>query len=381
MALVVKHTFLEFQCSEYDLDMKSYRASMPFGRSARRAATLPIKLSSHISDEETDFAETESESGLSGRSRSEDWGSPDALETDSEDEVETGDIAFCTTKTYASADDEAQEMMSPPMGATPLPCHAFTQSSVTPSQGCPMPMDFAVASPIFVGCVGMGEVGYWAWTNITTPTSFRTPPASQSSAQKQEIPDQQEESVQSADSEQEAKSSRKKVNRLPAEYHANSPNGSVKEEDWTTVMVRNIPNNYTREMLLDLFDSQGLAGHYDFVYLPVDFKRDSSLGYAFVNLSSNEGVKLIQEKLEGFTDWAIPTEKVCEIGWSKPLQGLKAHLDRYRNSPVMHEDVPEKYKPLYFIDGKNVPMPPSTKKLRAPRGKRNVSENCKDAES
>merc|ERR1712056_156722 len=60
------------------------------------------------------------------------------------------------------------------------------------------------------------------------------------------------------------------------------------ECNFTTIMVRDIPNSYTQEMLLDLLNSRGLKGLYNFVYLPLDFKRWSGLGYAFVNLVSNE---------------------------------------------------------------------------------------------
>ena len=28
--------------------------------------------------------------------------------------------------------------------------------------------------------------------------------------------------------------------------------------------------------------------------------------------------------------------KVCRVTWSGPHQGLAAHVERYRNSPVMH---------------------------------------------
>ena len=34
------------------------------------------------------------------------------------------------------------------------------------------------------------------------------------------------------------------------------------------------------------------------------------------------------------------------MNWSHPYQGLDAHIERYRNSPVMHEDVPDEYKPM-----------------------------------
>ena len=29
--------------------------------------------------------------------------------------------------------------------------------------------------------------------------------------------------------------------------------------------------------------------------------------------------------------------QVCEVSWSGPKQGFKAHVDRYKNSPVMHK--------------------------------------------
>ena len=50
---------------------------------------------------------------------------------------------------------------------------------------------------------------------------------------------------------------------------------SKQTADRTTVMLRNVPNNYTREMFLTLLDDHGFAGRYDFVYLPCDFKRQA----------------------------------------------------------------------------------------------------------
>lgn len=135
----------------------------------------------------------------------------------------------------------------------------------------------------------------------------------------------------------------------------------------TTVMLRNLPNNYSRAMLLKLLDGEGFGGQYDFVYLPMDFKSHASLGYAFVNLLSPETAARLWEAFEGFNRWVVPSQKVCSVSWSRPYQGMTAHTERYRNSPVMHEDVPPEYKPMVFQDGKPVPFPPPTKKLRAPR--------------
>lgn len=134
----------------------------------------------------------------------------------------------------------------------------------------------------------------------------------------------------------------------------------------TTVMLRNVPNDYTRTMLLELLDKDYL-GQYNFVYLPIDFKSGSSLGYAFVNFASSEQARRFKVELQGFADWAVASSKVCSVSWSSPFQGLAAHLERFRNSPVMHETVPDEHKPVLLENGGRVAFPPPTKAIRAPR--------------
>lgn len=138
----------------------------------------------------------------------------------------------------------------------------------------------------------------------------------------------------------------------------------------TTIMLRNLPNNYSRDMLLELLDREGFGRSYDFVYYPVDFKRWAGLGYAFVNLVSHAEALRLWSSLDGFSRWELPSSKVVQVCWGSPLQGLEDCTQRYRNSPVMHESVPEHFKPLVFGDGKQIPFPPPTKKIRNPRWRR-----------
>jgi len=135
----------------------------------------------------------------------------------------------------------------------------------------------------------------------------------------------------------------------------------------TTLMLRNIPNDYSRNMLTELLDSQGFVARYNFVYLPVDFKRMAGLGYAFVNCCSQADAEEMMALFHGFGHWRFNSAKVCEVVWGEPLQGLQAHIDRYRNSPVMHGSVPEGCKPALFENGVRCAFPSPTKRIRAPR--------------
>lgn len=135
----------------------------------------------------------------------------------------------------------------------------------------------------------------------------------------------------------------------------------------TTVMVRNIPNEYTRAMLLELIDCSGFAGSYDLVYLPMDFQKKVSLGYCFINFTDSEVALHFCHRFASVCEWKTYSNKVCEVAWSESTQGIDANIQRYRNCPVMHESVPDECKPLLFEDGVRIPFPAPTKWIRAPR--------------
>jgi len=137
--------------------------------------------------------------------------------------------------------------------------------------------------------------------------------------------------------------------------------------DLTTIVMRNVPNNFTRDQLLAFVDDSGFRGLYDFLYLPVDLKKEVGLGYAYINFVSREDAEAFAEHFRGFKDWKAQSEKVCQITWSDALQGLNAHVERYRDCIVMHESIPDEFKPVVFKAGVRVPFPEPTKKIRMPR--------------
>lgn len=146
------------------------------------------------------------------------------------------------------------------------------------------------------------------------------------------------------------------------------PSGDAKvAAEPTTVMLRNLPNGYARSQLLELLDKHNFFGKYDFVYLPMDFRNGVNLGYAFVNLLAHEDALALTSALQGFCGWHSDSSKVCEVSWAHPHQGLREHVERYRNSPVMHASMPDEYKPMVFRSGTRVPFPPPTKTIKAPK--------------
>ena len=67
----------------------------------------------------------------------------------------------------------------------------------------------------------------------------------------------------------------------------------------TTVIVMNVPTKLTQQCLIDK-----IAGGFDFVYLPVDFKQPAcALGYAFVNCTTMDSVAKVYSSFHG-KSWA-----------------------------------------------------------------------------
>jgi len=144
----------------------------------------------------------------------------------------------------------------------------------------------------------------------------------------------------------------------------------AKEQLWTdphttttTVMLRNLPRGYTRKDLVRTLNKHGFVGLYDFVYMPFDFKIKQCIGYAFVNMTAGEHVQRLIEKFDNQRLWPRSASlKLCCAGLSH-TQGLEANIERFRNSPVMGDDVPESFKPALFDGDRQVLFPRPTREL------------------
>jgi len=166
----------------------------------------------------------------------------------------------------------------------------------------------------------------------------------------------------------EETSARKQKHRSKVGKQADDPNRCAQKEDAkTTVMLRNLPRDLSRDALLKLLDDNGFAGKYNFMYLPIDFVRQVALGYAFLNLITPAVVQEFWRAFDGFSAWPVVCKKICRVSWSSPHQGYDEHIQRYRNSPMMHKDVPDACRPVLLENGVRVDFPPPTRSLRPPR--------------
>ena len=128
----------------------------------------------------------------------------------------------------------------------------------------------------------------------------------------------------------------------------------------TSLMVRNIPNKYTQQMLLSEFEENGHGpGVIDFFYLPIDFKNRCNRGYAFINFVEYRDILAFHQRYFGKHWRTFNSDKICDITYAR-IQGKAAMLKRFENSALMEKD--DEYKPLVFVSsgrdkGKRLPFP------------------------
>jgi hypothetical protein len=138
----------------------------------------------------------------------------------------------------------------------------------------------------------------------------------------------------------------------------------------TTVMLRNLPIGLNRSAMMEVLRSAGVVDHVVFIYLPMNLRSPGNFGYAFVDFDSEVAAEKCKDKLDGFSGWSEPDEKVLEIAWSE-TQGIDMHIQRYRDSPIMHPSLDDELKPAIFKNGVRIEFPPPTKAIRAPRVRKN----------
>lgn len=103
----------------------------------------------------------------------------------------------------------------------------------------------------------------------------------------------------------------------------------------TTIMIKNIPNKFNRELLLEIID-QHFKGTYDTFVLPTDVNKYKNFGYSFINFTSSYYIPYFYY-IFNKKKWAgTNSKKVCELTYSK-VQG-KNDLSQHYPSKIIYDN-------------------------------------------
>ncbi|KRH92299.1 meiosis protein mei2 [Pseudoloma neurophilia] len=122
-----------------------------------------------------------------------------------------------------------------------------------------------------------------------------------------------------------------------------SKSESKSENERTTVMLKNIPNKYNCDMLLDMINEY-FWGQYDFIYLRMDFFNNCNVGYAFINFLSNKNV-IDFYNIVNKREWKLFTSnKIAEVTYAS-IQGIEKLYNKFKTSSLISK---KKYRPRIF---------------------------------
>ena len=99
------------------------------------------------------------------------------------------------------------------------------------------------------------------------------------------------------------------------------------EDKRTTIMIKNIPNKFNKDLLLSIIN-QNFKGTYDLFILPTDINKYKNFGYAFINFTSSYYIPYFYYMFNGKMWSSTNSKKICELTYSK-VQGKKNLLAHY----------------------------------------------------
>jgi len=154
-------------------------------------------------------------------------------------------------------------------------------------------------------------------------------------------------------------------------YHSKIvPRSSILEaaradEPVTTLMLRNIPNKYTQNSLMQEICARGFRGAFDFFYLPMDVHNRSNVSYAFLNFISPTEAENFRNEFHGRQFHGVRSRKVAAVS-NAHLQGLQANLQHFEHRVVLLSRN-DQYRPVVFRNGHRVKFEDALNEVRAKR--------------
>ncbi|CAE8611168.1 unnamed protein product [Polarella glacialis] len=133
-------------------------------------------------------------------------------------------------------------------------------------------------------------------------------------------------------------------------------------KDVTTVMMRNLPNKYTQQMLIVELRDAGfhMQADFDFFYLPMDHSNCANLGYCFINFTETCRANDFAAAFSGKRMRRFNSHKTAVI-MPASIQGYDQNYTYYVSTRVAQASDPQ-YRPLFLRplaswDGAPQPLP------------------------
>lgn len=111
-----------------------------------------------------------------------------------------------------------------------------------------------------------------------------------------------------------------------------------------TIMMRNLPNQVTQDLLTEQINNAGFLHAYDFIYLPIDPETDANRGYAFINFTTPGLALMFKMHFEGRKLSNFNSNKVVSVV-PAALQGFDANY-AHCSKKIAEESVKELKAPV-----------------------------------
>ena len=187
-------------------------------------------------------------------------------------------------------------------------------------------------------------------TAMSATASIFTPQANYSAERKKQY---------TGKNNEPANSRRRRDPRSGKQYELDIDSILSGKDQRTTIMIQNIPNNYTQQMLLNEINSS-FQETYDFFYLPMDYKNKCNIGYSFINFLNSKTTARFFTEFNNRNWSQFKSHKICAIKYGR-IQGKTNLIQHFLKTNVVR-GAPESYRPMLFYSegpniGKSEPFP------------------------
>jgi len=138
----------------------------------------------------------------------------------------------------------------------------------------------------------------------------------------------------------------------PEDLEAQATEQAARGRSITTMMLRNIPNKYTQNTLLQEIDELGFQSTYDFFYLPMDMHNRSNVGYAFINFVTPAHAERFRRIFSDHRFQRFQSRKISSVCVAH-VQGLNENLRHFENRAVTHARN-DQYRPIVLRGNRRI---------------------------